>query len=176
MVAVGAWCDRRDPVLPLATAVALFVAGLLIAGLAPSMEVLVLGRLLQGLGTGGQTVALYVVVARVYPQSLHGRVFAAFSAAWVIPSIVGPFLAGFVAEQLHWRWVFLGVAILTLAAFTVVYLRLRGLPLRVDAPSPRSRPCSSSPPHWPLWRSCRDCAWEASARIRPRRAPAASSP
>lgn len=135
MVAVGAWCDRRDPVLPLATAVALFVAGLLIAGLAPSMEVLVLGRLLQGLGTGGQTVALYVVVARVYPQSLHGRVFAAFSAAWVIPSIVGPFLAGFVAEQLHWRWVFLGVAILTLAAFTVVYLRLRGLPLRVDAPS-----------------------------------------
>lgn len=71
----------------------------------------------------------------MYPQSLHGRVFAAFSAAWVIPSIVGPFLAGFVAEQLHWRWVFLGVAILTLAAFTVVYLRLRGLPLRVDAPS-----------------------------------------
>lgn len=70
----------------------------MIAGLAPSMEVLVLGRLLQGLGTGGQTVALYVVVARVYPAHLHGRVFAAFSAAWVIPSIVGPFLAGFVAE------------------------------------------------------------------------------
>ena len=65
MVAVGAWCDRRDPVLPLATSVALFVAGLVIAGSAPSMEVLVLGRLLQGLGTGGQTVALYVVVARV---------------------------------------------------------------------------------------------------------------
>lgn len=135
MVAVGAWCDRRDPVLPLATSVALFVAGLVIAGLAPSMEVLVLGRLLQGLGTGGQTVALYVVVARVYPAHLHGRVFAAFSAAWVIPSIVGPFLAGFVAEQLHWRWVFLGVAVLTLVAFTVVYLRLHDLPLRVEDPS-----------------------------------------
>ena len=135
MVVVGAWCDRRDPVLPLATSVALFVAGLVIAGLAPSMEVLVLGRLLQGLGTGGQTVALYVVVARVYPAHLHGRVFAAFSAAWVIPSIVGPFLAGFVAEQLHWRWVFLGVAVLKLVAFTVVYLRLHDLPLRVEDPS-----------------------------------------
>ena len=135
MVVVGAWCDRRDPVLPLATSVALFVAGLVIAGLAPSMEVLVLGRLLQGLGTGGQTVALYVVVARVYPAHLHGRVFAAFSAAWVIPSIVGPFLAGFVAEQLHWRWVFLGVAVLTLVAFTVVYLSLHDLPLRVEDPS-----------------------------------------
>ena len=84
MVAVGAWCDRQGPTLPLTTAVALFVAGLLIAGFAPSMEVLVAGRLLQGLGTGGQTVALYVVVARVYPAVLHGRVFAAFSAAWVI--------------------------------------------------------------------------------------------
>lgn len=134
MVAVGAWCDRRDPVLPLATSVALFVAGLVIAGSAPSMEVLVLGRLLQGLGTGGQTVALYVVVARVYPPALHGRVFAAFSAAWVIPSIVGPLLAGFVAEQLHWRWVFFGVAVLTLVAFTMVYLRLRGLTLRIDDP------------------------------------------
>lgn len=135
MVAVGAWCDRGGPVLPLASAVALFVAGLVVAGAASSMEVLVAGRLLQGLGTGGQTVALYVVVARVYPALLHGRVFAAFSAAWVIPSIVGPFLAGAVAEYLHWRWVFLGVAALTLVAFTAVYLRLRGLPLRTEQPS-----------------------------------------
>lgn len=135
MVAVGAWCDRQGPTLPLTTAVALFVAGLLSAGFAPSMEVLVAGRLLQGLGTGGQTVALYVVVARVYPAVLHGRVFAAFSAAWVIPSIVGPFLAGVVAQQLHWRWVFLGVAILTLAAFTHVYLRLHDVPLDTAHPS-----------------------------------------
>ena len=69
-----------------------------------------LGRLIQGLGIGGQTVALYVVVARVYPTAIHGRVFAAFSAAWVVPSLIGPFLAGAVAEYLHWRWVFLGVA------------------------------------------------------------------
>jgi hypothetical protein len=68
MVAVGAWCDRKDPVLPLTTAVALFVAGLLVAGFAPSMPVLVLGRLLQGLGTGGQTVALYVVVRARVPR------------------------------------------------------------------------------------------------------------
>lgn len=135
MVAVGAWCDRSDPVLPLASAVALFVVGLVVAGLAPSMEALVVGRLLQGLGTGGQTVALYVVVARVYPSALHGRVFAAFSAAWIVPSLVGPFLAGFVAEQLHWRWVFLGVALLTLTAFAVVYLRLHAIPLATPEPS-----------------------------------------
>ena len=43
-----------------------------------------------------------------------------------IPSLIGPFLAGAVAEYLHWRWVFLGVALLTVVAFTMVVLRLYG--------------------------------------------------
>ncbi|GAA0496708.1 MFS transporter [Microbacterium aurantiacum] len=132
MVAAGAWCDRGGVLAPLSTSVLLFVLGLVVAGAAASMEWVVIGRLIQGLGTGGQTVSLYVVVARVYPAMVHGRVFAAFSAAWVIPSLVGPLLAGAVAEFFHWRWVFLGVAALTLSAFAVVVARLRGLPL--DAP------------------------------------------
>jgi len=135
MVVVGAWCDRGGVLAPLTTAVALFVVGLVIAGLALTMPVLVAGRLVQGLGTGGQTVALYVVVARVYPGILHGRVFAAFSAAWVVPSLIGPFLAGAVTEFLHWRWVFLGVAGLTVIAFAMVVARLYGLPLHTDEPA-----------------------------------------
>jgi MFS family permease len=135
MVAVGAWCDRTSPLAPLATAVGLFVAGLLVAGLAASMPVLVVGRLLQGLSVGGQVVALYVVVARVYPSGLHGPLFAAFSAAWVIPSLVGPFAAGLVAQYLHWRWVFLGVAALTAGAFALVVARLRGRDMHIAEPS-----------------------------------------
>ena len=135
MVAVGAWSDRSGPVWPLTVSVALFVVGLVISGVAPTMEVLVVGRLVQGLGSGGQTVALYVVVARVFPPSLHGRVFAAFSAAWVVPSLIGPFLAGAVTEYVHWRWVFLGVAVLTIVAFTMVAVRLWGTPLETPHPS-----------------------------------------
>ncbi|TQJ32295.1 MFS transporter [Microbacterium sp. SLBN-146] len=135
MVVVGAWCDRGGVLAPLTTAVVLFVAGLVLAGAAPTMELLVVGRLVQGLGTGGQTVALYVVVARVYPAILHGRVFAAFSAAWVVPSLIGPALAGAVTEFLHWRWVFLGVAALTVVAFTMVVLRLHGQPLGTEHPA-----------------------------------------
>ncbi len=135
MVAAGAWCDRGGVLAPLTTSVALFVAGLFIAGMADSMSVLVWGRLVQGLGTGGQTVALYVVVARAYPTALHGRVFAAFSAAWVVPSLIGPFLAGAVTDLLHWRWVFLGVAGLTIIAFAMISLRLRGLALHTDQPA-----------------------------------------
>ncbi|MDN3496707.1 MFS transporter [Planococcus sp. APC 4015] len=135
MVAAGAWCDRGGALAPLTVCVVVFVIGLVVAGLAPTMELLVVGRLVQGLGTGGEAVALYVVVARVYPPSLHGRVFAAFSAAWVVPSLIGPFLAGAVTELLHWRWVFLGVAALTIVAFTMVVLRLHGLPLHTDEPA-----------------------------------------
>jgi len=135
MVVAGAWCDRAGVLAPLTTAVVLFLAGLVVAGLAGSMELLVVGRLVQGLGTGGQTVALYVVVARVYPAALHGRVFAAFAAAWVVPSLIGPFLAGAVTEFLHWRWVFLGVAGLTVVAYVMVVARLHALPLRPDEPA-----------------------------------------
>ncbi|MBO9627756.1 MAG: MFS transporter, partial [Microbacterium sp.] len=137
MVATGAWSDARGPRGALYAAVSLFIIGLLISGFATTMHQFLVGRLVQGLGTGGQTVALYVVVARLYPQELHGRVFAAFAAAWVVPSMVGPFLAGAVAEYLDWRWAFLGVAVLTAAAFAVIAVRLRGVDLGHGEPQDR---------------------------------------
>nr|WP_179435464.1 MFS transporter [Microbacterium pseudoresistens] len=130
MVAVGAWTDRAAPRAPVYTATALFILGLLIAGLAQTMPVLLAGRLVQGLGAGGQTVALYVVVARLYPPRMHGRVFAVFSAAWVVPSMVGPALAGAVTELLDWRWTFLGVAALAIIALVAIIIRLRAVELR----------------------------------------------
>jgi MFS family permease len=127
MVAAGNWSDRRGPVGPLYASVALFVLGLLIAGTAESMPALVAGRLVQGLGGGAMTVSLYVVVARVYPPVLHPRIFAAFSAAWVIPSLVGPFAAGLVAQLASWHWVFLGVVGLVVPALLMIVPAVRGL-------------------------------------------------
>lgn len=127
MVAAGNWSDRRGPAAPLYASVALFVLGLLIAGMAASMPALVAGRLVQGLGGGAMTVALYVVVARVYPAILHPKIFAAFAAAWVIPSLVGPFAAGLVAQVLSWHWVFLGVVGLVVPALVMIVPVLRGV-------------------------------------------------
>jgi MFS family permease len=127
MVAAGSWSDRKGPVAPLLAAVGMFVLGLLIAGTAGTMPVLVSGRLVQGLGGGGLTVALYVVIARVYPPVLHPKIFAAFSAAWVIPSLVGPFAAGAVAQLAGWQWVFLGVVGLVVPALLLTAPALRGL-------------------------------------------------
>ena len=116
MVAAGGWADRRGPAAPLMTGVSLFAAGLVVAGTAQSMVAVVGGRVVQGLGSGMLTVALYVIVARVFPGHVQPRVFASFAAAWVIPSVVGPALAGLIAEHLGWRWVFLAVPLLTLPA------------------------------------------------------------
>jgi MFS family permease len=134
MVAAGNWSDRRGPTAPLYASVGLFVVGLLIAGTSTSMPMLVAGRLVQGLGGGALTVALYVLVARIYPGVLHPKIFAAFSAAWVIPSLVGPFAAGIVAQVFSWHWVFLGVVGLVIPALLMIAPVLRGMDQRpVDA-------------------------------------------
>ncbi|WP_084502398.1 MFS transporter [Microbacterium indicum] len=134
MVAAGSLSDRRGPGIPITAAVALFLAGVVIDAAAPTMEILVVGRLVMGLGSGGLVVSLYVIVARVYPANLHGRVLALFAAAWVVPSLIGPALAGAVTEYLHWRWVFGGVAILAVASFAMLAPRLRSIPHADEKP------------------------------------------
>jgi MFS family permease len=127
MVVAGNWSDRNGPITPLLTSVVVFIVGLFIAGLATDMTVFLLGRLVQGLGSGALNVALYVVVARIYPPALHARIFAGFAAAWVVPSLIGPFAAGVVAEATSWHWVFLGVVVLVLFAMLMVVPAIRML-------------------------------------------------
>src|SRR6188768_1656991 len=139
MVVGGLWSDRTGPRLPLLASVAVFAGGLLLAGLAPGIELFVAARFLQGLGSGAMTVALYVVVARIYAPIDHPRIFGAFAAAWVIPSMVGPSVAGVVQEAFGWRWVFLGVVALAVASTGMLLPALSGL---LDA-DPRSGEPSS---------------------------------
>ncbi len=133
MVAAGIACDRAGPARPFALGAGLFAAGLAIAGLAPSMAVVVLGRGVQGLGSGMAIVTLYVLVD-TYPERLQARVFAAFAAAWVVPALVGPAIAGLLAEHVHWRAVFLVVLVITLPGATLVGRRMRALPARPATP------------------------------------------
>jgi MFS family permease len=105
--------------------VALFCAGLLVAGLAPHMWALVLGRLVQGFGGGLVNVALFVVVGRAYPVAEHPRVFSLMSAAWVLPAIAGPAVAGLIVEAMGWRWVFLLVVAAAVPAMAVIWPRVR---------------------------------------------------
>ncbi|RCG16300.1 MFS transporter [Streptomyces diacarni] len=125
MVTSGQWCDRRGPLPPLATGIALFAAGLVFSGTAAAMWIFVLGRAVQGVGGGLVIVALYVTVSRAYPEHLRPTVMASFAASWVVPSIVGPLISGTVTEHLGWRWVFLGIPALVVVPLLVMLPPLR---------------------------------------------------
>jgi MFS family permease len=135
MVAAGELTDRVGGRLPLLVGVGAFLAGLLTAGLAPDMAVFLAGRALQGVGVGLLIVVMYVIVGDQYPERLRPTVFGAISAAWVIPSLVGPVLAGALAQGPGWRWVFLGLVPLVAAAVVSLVPTLRRL-RRPDNPAP----------------------------------------
>ncbi|MEJ7727175.1 MAG: MFS transporter [Actinomycetes bacterium] len=131
MVAAGEVADRVGPRRPLFGGVAIFISGLVLAGVAQSMVPFVMARAVQGIGGGFIIVALYLVVARAFPDEVRPRVFGIMAAGWVLPSVVGPTVAGYLAENVSWRWVFLGLAPLVVPTTALMLGRLRAL----DGPS-----------------------------------------
>jgi MFS family permease len=125
IVVVGGLIDRGGLVRPLAGGLVLFSIGLVIGGFAPSMSVLVFGRFLQGLGAGAIPPTGYVIIGRAYPDELRPRMFATLSTAWVLPGVIGPAIAGGIAELSSWRVVFLGLLPLILAAAVITLPAIR---------------------------------------------------
>ena len=103
----------------------LFALGCAVAALAPRMEVLLAGRLLQGLGGGGLMALAFVAVSALFPRSQMPLVLAAVSALWGLSAFLGPLVGGVFAEAGLWRggfWFFAAQAGL-LAAGIAVALR-----------------------------------------------------
>jgi MFS family permease len=123
----GRWCDLAGPRIPLVAGPVLFGAGLLVAGTAASMPQLLVARVLQGLGAGALTVAVYVLIAVVYPERTRPAIFGLMSSAWVLPSLIGPPVAGVVTERLSWHWVFLGLVPVVVLAIGLVVPAVRQL-------------------------------------------------
>ena len=123
----GRWCDLAGPRIPLVAAPVLFGVGLLVAGTATAMPQLLVGRVLQGLGAGTLTVAVYVLIAVVYPGRSRPAMFGLMSSAWVLPSLIGPPVAGVVTERLSWHWVFLGLVPVVVLALGLVVPAVRQL-------------------------------------------------
>lgn len=137
----GRWCDLTGPRIPLVAAPVLFGAGLLVAGTAAGMPQLLVGRVLQGLGAGTLTVAVYVLIAVVYPERTRPAIFGLMSSAWVLPSLIGPPIAGVVTERLSWHWVFLGLVPVVMLAVGLVVPTVRQL----GAPDPVRRTTARRP-------------------------------
>src|ERR1700746_2758267 len=109
IVAAGREADRRGPPAPFRAGVGAVGSPAGVAGLAPSMGVLVAGRVMQGLGAGAVPSVAYATIGRSLPEALRPRMMAVLSTAWVVPGLVGPAISAEVARLFGWRWVFLGL-------------------------------------------------------------------
>jgi MFS family permease len=127
LVTAGSRADRGGLAAPFGLGAVSFAVGLVVAGAAPSMAVVLLGRALQGAGTGVFSTLSLVAVRRAYDDTHQRRMYAVLSTAWVLPSLIAPFAAGWITSTLGWRWVFVGlvplagvVVVLTLPALAVI--------------------------------------------------------
>jgi len=123
----GRMADRRGVARPFMLGSGVFVIGLLGAGAAPTMAVVVACRIAQGLGAGAISSVAYVTIARGYPADARPRMLAILSSAWVVPGLIGPAVAGAVADHASWRWVFIGLAPPTVLASVLALPSLRRL-------------------------------------------------
>jgi MFS family permease len=132
----GRAVDLHGPAPVLIAGLGAFTVGLLIAGLAPAMEVLILGRFVQGTGAGMISAASFATVALAYEPADRPRVLVLLSAAWLLPSFIGPIVGGVVAAVAGWRWVFLGLALLMPLCALLVVPALLGVRASTQVPTP----------------------------------------
>ncbi len=111
LILAGDEADQRGPAVPFIIGVVLFVLGLVLAGTAPTMIIFVLSRAVQGFGAGILVSVPYASVGQGYPEQLKPRMVAILASAWVVPGLIGPALAGIIADFFGWRWVFLGLVL-----------------------------------------------------------------
>lgn len=136
--ASGVDADRHGPARPLFLYSACFLAGTVLAALAPSMPLLVMARFIQGYGGGALYSLAYGIVPRVYPAQLRPKMLSLLSGVWVVTGLLGPPFGALLAGTVGWRWA-IAVAIPTLLiGYGVLAARVRNLP--PDNASARQRP------------------------------------
>ena len=85
---------------------ALFTAGSVACGLAPTLGWLIAGRVLQGVGGGITQPSATALLYRAFPPSRIGRAFGVFGIALLVAPALGPVLGGWLVDAGYWRWIF----------------------------------------------------------------------
>ena len=105
--------------------VALFTASSLLCGLAPSLNMLIVFRILQGLGGGGMPTSEQAILADTFPPERRAQAFALYGIAVIVAPTVGPTLGGWITDNYSWHWIFfinvpIGIASLALVQWLLV--------------------------------------------------------
>ena len=121
----GKFADLFDKKLLVQTALVIFSIGSLIAGFAPSMEVLIGARVVQGLGVGGLTALVQVVIATMVSPRERGRYSGYIGAVFALATVSGPLVGGVLVDTVGWRWCFFAGLPVAALAFVVLQKTLR---------------------------------------------------
>jgi EmrB/QacA subfamily drug resistance transporter len=118
----GKMADLYSKKLLIQLSLGLFVAGSLIAGFAPNVEVLLFSRVVQGVGAGGMSALAMIVMAAMIPPRELGRYSGVFGAVFGVATIAGPLIGGVLVDTswLGWRWCFFIGVPFSLAAIALL--------------------------------------------------------
>ncbi|WP_082234338.1 MDR family MFS transporter [Halobacillus massiliensis] len=86
--------------------ISLFLAGSVVAALAPSMGVLITARFVQGLGAGALMPIATTIVGDIYTKEERAKIQGYLSSVWGISAVAGPLIGGFFVDVLSWPYVF----------------------------------------------------------------------
>jgi DHA2 family multidrug resistance protein len=86
--------------------VALFTISSFLCGFAPNLAMLIVFRILQGVGGGGLQPSEQAILADTFPPAKRGMAFAVYGIAVVMAPAIGPTLGGWVTDNFSWRWIF----------------------------------------------------------------------
>jgi MFS transporter, DHA2 family, multidrug resistance protein len=119
----------------------IFTASSLLCGIAPTLGLLLVFRVLQGLGGGGLQPMAQAILADTFPPQQRGLAFALYGITAVMAPTIGPTLGGWITFNYSWRWIFfINLPVGLLALYLVFRLiedppyfsRLRSAGVRVD--------------------------------------------
>src|SRR5437588_2058975 len=86
--------------------VALFTLSSFLCGIAPSLPLLIVFRVLQGVGGGGLQPSEQAILADTFPPARRGMAFAVYAMAVVVAPALGPTIGGWITDNYSWRWIF----------------------------------------------------------------------
>jgi EmrB/QacA subfamily drug resistance transporter len=124
----GKFSDVHGRRVTLLIGITIFIVGSIACALAPSLLALILARGVQGLGGGGLIALAQTIVADMVTPRERGRYQVYFGAVFATASLGGPVLGGFIAQNLHWSFIFWINLPLGFLAFLLTNARLKKLP------------------------------------------------
>jgi DHA2 family multidrug resistance protein len=84
-----------------------FTLSSLACGIAPSLPILLLARVVQGAGGGGLQPMAQAILADSFPPEKRGLAFSIYGVTAVLAPALGPTLGGWITDNYTWRWIFL---------------------------------------------------------------------